>query len=195
MIAVNSESPHRTFAEFLDAARRTPNQLTIASAGPNSSPHIAIETLKRVLGLSVNYIPYPGSTPAVNAVLGGHISAVMSSYPNIAALVRENKLRALAVASASRIVSMSDVPTLAEIGLKDFEGDVWYVAAAPAHTPKAAASQLASWFSGALRDPEVVPKLEAQGLFPVAKCGEEAAAYVKKQNEDYGRMIKEADLK
>jgi tripartite-type tricarboxylate transporter receptor subunit TctC len=194
-IAVNSDTPYRTFDDFLKAAQQTPGQLSIASAGPNSSPHIVIETMKRVLGLSVNFIPYPGSTPAVNAVLGGHITAVMASYPNVAELIRNNKLRALAVSSASRSVSMPDVPTFAEIGLKDFEADIWFIAAAAAHTPKDAESQLASWFSDALRDPEIIPKLDVQGLFPVGVCGEAAAAFTKKQFEDYGRMIKEADIR
>ena len=194
-IAVNSDTPYRTFDDFLKAAQQTPGQLSIASAGPNSSPHIAIETMKRVLGLPINFIPYQGSTPAVNAVLGGHITAVMASYPNVVELIRNNKLRALAVASASRIVSMPEVPTLAEIGLKDFEADIWFISAAPAHTPKDAASQLASWFSDALHDSEIVPKLDAQGLFPVDVCGEAAAAFTKKQFEDYGRMIKEADIR
>jgi len=195
LIAVNSETPYRTFADFLNAAHQAPGQLSIASAGPASSPHIAIETMKRVLGLTVNFIPYQGSTPAVNAVLGQHITAVMASYPNVAELIRNNKLRALAVASASRIVSMPDVPTLAEAGLKDFEADIWFIAAAAAHTPKDAAAQLASWFSDALRDPEIVPKLDAQGLFPVGACGDAAATFVKKQYVDYGRMIKEADIR
>jgi len=151
--------------------------------------------MKRMLGLSINFIPYQGSTPAVNAVLGGHITAVMASYPNVAELILNNKLRALAVASASRIASMPDVPTLAEIGLKDFEADIWFISAAPAHTPKDAASKLASWFSDALHDPEIVPKLDVQGLFPVDVCGEAAVAFTKKQFEDYGRMIKEADIR
>ena len=195
LIAVNSEVPYRTFADFLKAAQQAPGQLSIGSAGPASSPHIAIETMKRVLGLNINFIPYQGSTPAVNAVLGGHITGVMASYPNVVGLVQSNKLRALAVASASRLVSMPDVPTLAEIGLKDFEADIWFIAAAPAHTPKETASQLASLLSVALRDSEIVPKLDAQGLFPVGACGEAAAAFIKKQYEDYGRMIKEADMR
>jgi tripartite-type tricarboxylate transporter receptor subunit TctC len=147
------------------------------------------------LALAMNFIPYQGSTPAVNAALGGHITAVMASYPNVAELIRSNQLRALAVASASRIASMPDIPTLAEVGLKDFEADIWFIAAAPAHTPKDVASQLASWFLDALRDPETIFKLDAQGLFPVGECGEAAAAFTKKQFEDYGRMIKAAEIK
>jgi len=195
LIAVSSETPYRTFAEFLKAAQQAPGQLTIASAGPASSPHIAIETMKRALNLAVNFIPYQGSTPAVNATLGGHITAVMASYPNVVELIRNDKLRALAVASASRIASMPDVPTLAELGLKDFEADIWFLAAVAAHTPKEVASQLASWFSAALRDPETIPKLDAQGLFPVGACGEAAAAFTRKQFEDYGRMIKESEIR
>jgi tripartite-type tricarboxylate transporter receptor subunit TctC len=195
LIAVSSAMPYRTFAELLKAAQQAPGQLTIASAGPASSPHIAIETMKRVMNLTMNFIPYQGSTPAVNAALGGHITAVMASYPNVVQLIRSNQLRALAVASASRIASMPDIPTLAEVGLKDFEADIWFIAAAPAHTSKDAASQLAFWFLDALRDPETISKLDAQGLFPVGECGEAAAAFTKKQFQDYGRMIKGAEIR
>src|SRR6476620_10835361 len=83
LIAVNSAMPYRTFAELLKAAQQAPGQLTIASAGPASSPHIAIETMKRVMNFTMNFIPYQGSTPAVSAALGGHITAVMASYPNV----------------------------------------------------------------------------------------------------------------
>src|SRR6185436_13364590 len=146
LIAVNSESPYKTFSELLKRAKQGPDELSVASAGPASSPHIAIETMKRVLGLKINFIPYQGSTPAVNAVLGNHVTAVMASYPNVAGFIRSDKLRGLAVASASRIASMPDIPTLAEIGLKDFEADIWFLAAAPANTPKNSAAQLAAWF-------------------------------------------------
>lgn len=195
LIVVNAASPHRTLANLLDGARVKPGELTIASAGPASSPHIAIEALKHTAGVNMNYIPYQGSAPAVNALLGGHVTAVMASYPNVAELVNTGRLRALATGTAARIEPLPDVPTIAESGFKDFEADIWFGLVAPAKTPSGALSQLAGWFTTALKDPEVTPKLAAQGLFPVAICGAAHAAFTQKQYDDYGRAIREANIK
>jgi tripartite-type tricarboxylate transporter receptor subunit TctC len=195
LIAVNAASPYRTLANLLDGARAKPGELTIASAGPASSPHIAIEALKHTAGVNMNYIPYQGSTPAVNALLGGHVTAVMASYPNVAELVNTGKLRALATGTAARIEPLPDVPTIAESGFKDFEADIWFGLVAPAKTPSGALSQLADWFTTALKDPEVTPKLATQGLFPVGICGAAHAAFTQKQYDDYGRAIREANIK
>jgi tripartite-type tricarboxylate transporter receptor subunit TctC len=195
LIVVNTASPYRTLANLLDGARAKPGELTIASAGPASSPHIAIEALKHTAGVNMNYIPYQGSTPAVNALLGGHVTAVMASYPNVAELVNTGKLRALATGTAARIEPLPDVPTIAESGFKDFEADIWFGLVAPAKTPSGALSQLADWFTTALKDPEVTPKLATQGLFPVGICGAAHAAFTQKQYDDYGRAIREANIK
>jgi tripartite-type tricarboxylate transporter receptor subunit TctC len=195
LIVVNAASPYRTLKDFLDAARDKPGELTIASAGPASSPHISIEALKHANGVNINFIPYQGSTPAVNALLGGHITAAMASYPNLAELIGSGKLRALATASAARIEPMPNVPTIAESGFKNFEADIWFGLVAPAKTPGDAIAQLDAWFTAALKDSEVTPKLTAQGLFPVGTCGAPFAAFTKKQYDDYGRAIRDANIK
>jgi tripartite-type tricarboxylate transporter receptor subunit TctC len=90
---------------------------------------------------------------------------------------------------------MPNVPTVAESGFKDFEADIWFGLAAPAKTPTEEIAQLSRWFTAALKDPEVEPKLAAQGLFPVGTCGTDFAAFTKKQYDDYGRAIRDADIK
>ena len=131
----------------------------------------------------------------MNALLGEHVTAVMASYPNVAELITTGKLRALATASAARIEQMPNVPTVAESGFKDFEADIWFGLVAPAKTPGEAISQLGAWFTAALKDPEVTPKLAAQGLFPVGTCGGDFAAFTNKQYDDYGRAIRDANIK
>ncbi len=167
----------------------------MASAGPASSPHIAFETLKRAAGVNINYIPYQGSTPAVNALLGEHLTSVMASYPNVAELVQTGKLRAIATASAARIDPMPDVLTVAESGFKDFEADIWFGVVAPAKTPNETLAQLAGWFTAAIEVPEIKAKLAAQGLFPVGTCGAAFGAFTRKQYDDYGRAIRDANIR
>ena len=196
LIVVNATSPYRSLKDLLDAARSKPGELTMASAGPASSPHIAIETIKRATGVNINYIPYQGTTPAVNALMGDHLTSVMSSYPNVSELIRSGKLRALATTTAKRIQSMPDLPTVAEAaGIKDFDVDIWFGVNAAAKTPRELTSQLATWFTAALKAPEVKAKLDAQGLFEVGTCGEAYAAFLRKQYDDYGRAIREANIK
>lgn len=196
LIVVNSTSPYRTLNDLLDAARAKPGELTMASAGPASSPHIAIETIKRATGVNINYIPYQGTTPAVNALMGDHLTSVMSSYPNVSELIRTGRLRALATTTAKRIESMPELPTVADAaGIKDFDVDIWFGVNAAAKTPRELTSQLASWFSASLKVPEVKAKLDVQGLFEVGTCGEGYAAFLRKQYDDYGRAIREANIK
>jgi tripartite-type tricarboxylate transporter receptor subunit TctC len=196
LIVVNATSPYRSLKDLLDAARTKPGELTMASAGPASSPHIAIETIKRATGVNINYIPYQGTTPAVNALMGDHLTSVMSSYPNVSELIRSGKLRALATTTAKRIPSMPDLPTVAEAaGIKDFDVDIWFGVNAAAKTPRELTSQLATWFTAALKAPEVKAKLDAQGLFEVGTCGDAYAAFLRKQYDDYGRAIRDAHIK
>jgi tripartite-type tricarboxylate transporter receptor subunit TctC len=196
LIVVNGTSPYRTLGDFLSAARARPGELTMASAGPASSPHIAIETIKRVTGAGINYIPYQGTTPAINALMGDHLTAVMASWPNVAELIRSRRLRALATTTAQRIEALPDLPTVSEAAsIKDFDVDIWFGANVAANTPREPISQLANWFTASLKVSEVKAKLDAQGLFPVGSCGADYAAFLRKQYDDYGRAIREANIK
>jgi tripartite-type tricarboxylate transporter receptor subunit TctC len=162
VIAVNSASPYHTLADLFDAARAKPGDLTLAGVGPATSAHIAIEMLKRVANVSMTFIPYPGAPPAVNALLGEHVTAFFGSYPNVAVNIDAGKVRALAAASRTRFELLPDVPTIAESGYKDYEANLWFGLFAPAKTPKDTVSQLAGWFGAALQAAEVKTKLVAQ---------------------------------
>ena len=118
VIAVNSASPYHALGDLFDAARAKPGDLTLAAVGPATSSHIAIEMLKRVANVSMTFIPYPGAPPAVNALLGEHVTAFFGSYPNVAVNLSAGKLRALATASRTRIDLLPDVPTIAELDTK-----------------------------------------------------------------------------
>ena len=97
--------------------------------------------------------------------------------------------------SRTRIETLPDLPTVAESGYKEYEAEDWFGLFAPAKTPKETVSQLADWFTAAMQAPEVKPKLVAQGLYPVGTCGTDFAAYIRRQYDDYGRIIREANIK
>jgi len=195
VIAVNSTSPYRTLTDLLDAARAKPGELALASIGPATAFHIAIESLKRATKVDMTFIPYPGGAPALNALLGEHVTSAFLSYSTLAEQLGVGKLRAIATWSRTRIESLPEVPTVAESGYKDYEMDEWIGGLAPARTPKSAVTQLADQFTAALQAPEVKRKLVAQGLFPVGMCGADFGALLRKQYDDFGRSIREANIK
>ena len=131
----------------------------------------------------------------MTALLGEHVTSVFYGYPGVVDQLKSGKLRALATASRTRIASLPDVPTVAESGYKDYEVDFWFGVAAPAKTPKEVVSQLAGWFTAAMQAPEVRAKFEVQGYYPVGLCGADFRALLRKRYEEYGRVIREANIK
>jgi len=127
--------------------------------------------------------------------LGQHITSVMATVAGVGEHLRAGRLRGIAVAASKRVAALPDVPTFAEAGFKDLEIDNWFGVMAPAKTPKAAVTQLGEWFGAALRTPEVSDKLVAQRLSPVGTCGDDFTALVRKQYDDYSRIIRETNFK
>jgi len=196
VVAVNANSPYRTLAELVTAARAKPGELTMAVNGPATSQQIGFEKLKRAANIDLTYVPFPGGGPATNALLGGHVSSLFVNYPSAAEQFKAGKLRMLAVASRARIETLPELPTIIESGLPNFEEeDVWFGLVAPARTPEESLSQLARWFSAAIKTPEVKSKLAVQELYPVGICGAEFGSYLRKQYGIYGRIISEANIK
>jgi len=195
IITVNSASPYRTLAELIDAARAKPGELSIASVGPNTTQHIAIERLKRLAEANLTYVSFPGGAPTVNALLGAHVTSAVLNWSEIGEQINAGKARALATMAPQRIVPLPELPTVAESGYKDFETDVWFGVTAPAKTPKETASQLIDWFKAAVLAPEVKAKLTAQALYPNPKCGADFDAHLRRQSEQFTRFIRELNFK
>src|SRR5215475_15378258 len=195
VLVVNSRSPYRTMADLTNAARAKPGELTLASTGPASPSHVAFEMLKRAAKLEMIYVPFPGNAPTINAVLGGHVTVGIANYADVVGHLKAGTLRALVTPSPTRIEAMPDVPTAAESGHKELEYDIWFGLLAPAKTPKNIVSQLSSSFVSAMQVPAIKAKLVEQGLYPVGTCGAEFAADLGRQYANYGRVIREANIK
>jgi len=194
ILAVNNASPYRTLADLINAARAKPGEVTLASV-PGTFLHVTFEMLRQAANVNMSFIPYPGTAPSVGALLGGHVASAHVDYPAVAEQLKSGKARALSTGSRRRIEELPDVPTVDESGYKGYEAELWYGLFAPAKTPKETVSQLAGWFSTAHHSAEIKPKLAAQGLHPAAMCGADFGAYVRKQYEEYGRVIRESSIK
>ena len=194
IIVVNTRSPYRSLSDLLHAAHASPGALSLASVGPGSNSHLAFELMERRAGVDITYVPYPGNGPAVNALLGEHVSSAFVDYVAAAGEIKSGQLRAIATGSAARIEPIPELPTLRELGLVDETADVWFAVVAPAGTPPDAMSRLAAWFKAALQAPALRPKLVAQGLYPAGICGADFAAFIQRQYEETGRIVRAANI-
>lgn len=194
IIAVNAAAPFHTLADLLDAARARPGQLTLASLGPASDLQIAFEELKRAANINMTYVPYPGVTPAVSALLGEHVTSIITSYSSAIEQFKAGSLRALATTTRARIDAMPNVPTVAESGYPGYEVEPWFGLFAPSGTSRETIARLAEWFAAALRSPDVEQKLAVAGLYPMAICGADFAALVRRDYDDFGRVVHEAKI-
>jgi tripartite-type tricarboxylate transporter receptor subunit TctC len=202
LIVVNSSSPFGSLSDLLETARAHPGALTVAAFGPASPPHIALESLKRVGDVTWTYVPFAGDAPAVTALLGGHVSAVVAAYSSVMEPIALGKLRPLATTGRERIAGLPNVPSVAEYGGSPVSADYgnmdvtgWLGLLAPARTPQKTIEQLTGLFVSALQTPELNAKLLAQGLYPNVTCGAAFGARLKEDYEHYGRVIREANIK
>jgi tripartite-type tricarboxylate transporter receptor subunit TctC len=193
-IVVNKDSPLKSFADFIAAAKAKPGELTFATVGPATGPHIAFEILKRRTGADIRFVPYPGTTPSINAVLGGHVAVAMGDFRDVIGPFRGGMLRGLATTAPKRIEQLPDIPTVAELGYPGYEAESFFGLVTPAATPKETVLQLTAWVSAAVQDAEVRNKLANAGLFPTGVCGTEFGAHLKQQHEEYARAIREANI-
>ena len=195
VLVVNSASPYRTLAELLDAARAKPGELSMASIGPGSTFQMAFAMFTAAAGVKMTFVPYAGSAPAINAVLGQHVTSGFAGYAVVSEQIKGGMLRPLAVATLKRVDPLPDVPTFDESGFKGLEVDNWFGVIAPAGTARETVNELAGWFAAALKVPEVKAKLALQGLYPVGLCGAEFAEFARKRYDEYGEAIRATGLK
>lgn len=195
VIAVNSASPWHTLKDWLDAAKAKPETLSYASIGPASTQHIALEVLLRQAGVKGIYVPYPGGTAAVNAVLAGHASLTLQNLSETQSFLEAGKLRALAVTTPKRMASHPDIPTVAETGLTGYEAHAWFGLAAAAGTPANVVEKLGQAALAAVRDAEIRKKLVGIGLDPYAMNPKEFSAHINSQYQKYSKMIDDSGIK
>jgi tripartite-type tricarboxylate transporter receptor subunit TctC len=194
LIVVNSQSPYKTLADWIDAAHAKPGALTLATIGPGSSSQIAFEMLKRAAKADITFVPFPGYTPSIQAVLGNQVTSAIADLSTLQGLLRSGQLRALATLARKRIDTLPDVPTVRESGY-DVEAEFFGAVVAPAKTPKDTVAGLIRAFSAGMQAPKVKAKFAELGFYPGGLCGADFSALLHKQYEEYGRIIRDANMK
>ena len=164
VLAVNPSVPAKTVKELVALSKARPNTLGYASPGVGSGLHLAGELFKEQSGADLLHVPYKGSPPALNDVLGGQVAVIIANLPSVLSHVQSGQLRALAVSDSTRAKALPDVPTLAEAGVPGIAVTSWYGLMAPHGTPPALVAQLARDAAEIMNRPGTVADLQAQGL-------------------------------
>ncbi|MEJ8853914.1 tripartite tricarboxylate transporter substrate binding protein [Variovorax robiniae] len=200
VLVVNQASPYKTLKDVIDASKAKAGSggLSSASAGTGTSQHLALELLAYKSGVKFTHIPYKGSGPAIQDVIGGQVDMMFDTTVVAGPHIQSGKLRAIAVTSAKRLPSMPDVPTVAESGingLKDFEVVSWQAIFVPAGTPAPVIDRLHAEIRKILAKPDMQEKLTSFGMAPADMTTAQIASFQKAEVDKWAAVIKAANIK
>jgi tripartite-type tricarboxylate transporter receptor subunit TctC len=183
-----------TFSELIALARSKPGEINYASPGRGTPQHLAMELLKLTAQINLTHIPYAGSAGAVKDLAGGHVSAMFLPIHTALPLAETGQIRILAVGSQARAQQAAQVPTLAELGVTDFDVDLWYAVLAPAGTPKDVVDRYNAVFNEILAQPNVKAVLERQGLIARGGPSEGLAKLIARDRLRWAKVVKDAEI-
>ena len=166
VVVVNDKMPVKNFAEFVAYTRANRGKVNYGSAGTGTAPHLAGELFAMRSGLEMTHVPYKGSAPSVTALVADEVQASFGAMSAFDGMVKQGRLRALAVTTANRFPQLPDVPTVSESGLPGFDVDIWYGLVAPAKTPAAIVKKLSDDLARVMADIDLQSKLRERGLEP-----------------------------
>jgi tripartite-type tricarboxylate transporter receptor subunit TctC len=193
VLVVHPAVPAKTLADYLALARR-PEGMDYGTAGVGTAGHLAGELLRALSGARLNHVPFRGGGPAMNDLLGGHVPSLFASAPTATGVMREGRIRALAVTSAKRSPALPDVPTMAEAGLHDQEAETILPILVPAATPKPIIDLLYGEIASIIALPETQQTLATLGFDPLVSTPEQSAVRVKEELARWAKVIRDAKI-
>ena len=194
LLVAHPTLPVRNVKQMIALARSRPGELTYASSGIGTGPHLSMELFNHMAGIKLEHVPYKGTGPALLDTMSGHVPLLMSTLLPPLPHLKTGRLRALGVTSAKRVSSLPDVPTVAEGGVAGYEVVGWYGIVAPAGTPQPVVAKLQTEISAILHAPEMRDKLAADGAEAVGSKPEEFGAFLKSEIDKWGKVVKAAGI-
>lgn len=194
LVFVAPATTAQSLQELIEVARTKPESVSYGSIGSGSPQHLAAELLSSMAKVKFLHIPYKGSGPLVQDVVGGHVNMAVSSVPPAVPLVRAGKLRALAVTSSARSEALPDVPTMAELGFAGYEFNTWVGVAVPKGTPKEIVDRLRAGLVAALGASDVQAALRDQGAVPAGTTAEQFRQFVHDEVAKSDRIVSQAGI-
>jgi tripartite-type tricarboxylate transporter receptor subunit TctC len=194
IVVINAKVPASSFAELLDLARKQPGKLAYASSGLGSPSHVLMEQIKLAAGVDLAHVPYKATGAEIPDLIAGHIAVGFNFWSILAAHVRSDKLKPLAVAGPRRLAAAPQVPTLAEVGLPGIEMSAWQGIFVPAATPKPIVDRLYAEVARILRSPELHDQIVDTGTEVGGNTPEEFAEFVRVDRARMKRAIEQAGI-
>ena len=195
IFVVHPSVPVRSLRELIAFTRARPGQLSFASAGVGTNPHMAMELFLSMAKLKMVHIPYKGSAPAITDLVGGHVAAMAATALTAIPQMRAGRLRGLAVSSAVRSATAPELPTVAEAGVPGYEAAQWYGVLAPAGTPPDIVKRLNAELVRILHLPDVKERLAGDGAEPVGDSPEQFGQYIRSELVKWAKVAREAGIR
>jgi tripartite-type tricarboxylate transporter receptor subunit TctC len=192
-LVVHPSVPAKTLPEFFDLARREGTKLVFASGGTGTSNHLFSELIQSQLNLKWTTVQYKGTAPAMNDLVGGHVQFSIDQISASLPLIKDGRVRALAVSGSKRVPWLPDVPTFVEQGYRNVEGYTFAALFGPAGTPAAIVAKFSAALKKAVRDPQVVEQITRLGAEPEAMSPEELRAYLEKEEAVWLPVVRSAN--
>jgi tripartite-type tricarboxylate transporter receptor subunit TctC len=194
VLIVNPAVPARTLAEFIALAKQKPGELTYGTPGIGTSPHMCMELLMSLAGITVRHIPYRGTVPALTDVMSGQISAMFSTALSARPQIDAGNVRALGLSSKKHSEALPAVLPIAELGVPGYDATQWYGLVAPAGTPPDIIARIHAEAVTALRSQDVKDKFATDGAEPVGNTPDEFAMLIKEELEKWTKVAKAAGI-
>jgi tripartite-type tricarboxylate transporter receptor subunit TctC len=194
VLEVNPAVPVNSVAEFIAYAKAHPGKISLASFGTGSISHVAGELFKTAAGVNLLHVPYRGSGPMLNDLLGGQVQAAMDNLPASIGHIKADRLRALAVTTATRSEALPQVPSLHEF-LPGYEASAFIGLAAPKGTPDEVVAKLNKEINAGLADPKLKGQFEKLGGAPLVLSPAEASNFVARETEKWAKVVRQAGIK
>jgi tripartite-type tricarboxylate transporter receptor subunit TctC len=191
-LAVAIDSPYRSIADLVSAAKARPGTINFATSGNGTVGHLATEMFQKEAGIKLVHIPYKGAAQGMTDVIGGQVHIYVASIPTVIGHVKSGKMRVLAVTSLKRVDDLPQTPTIAESGYKAFEAVTWFGILGPAKLPKDIATRLNVEVNKALQAPDFQKKLGDQGADVAGSTPDQFAKLIRAEMTKWGKVVKES---
>ncbi|HET7731816.1 MAG TPA: tripartite tricarboxylate transporter substrate binding protein [Usitatibacter sp.] len=195
ILVAHPSVPFGTLKELIDYAKKNPGKLNYGSAGTGSATHLNMELFKSMSGTDIVHVPYKGSTQARQDVVGGQVQLAMDGLLPVLSLIKDGRLKALALTSGHRSPSAPEIPTMAEAGVPGYVSDTWYGLLAPAGTPRDVLAKLEEAAIKAINTPAVRDRLTKAGAEPAGSTAAEFRKTIEREKPIWAKVVKDSGAK
>ncbi len=195
LVVVHPALPIKSMKDMIALAKARPNGMSYASSGQGSIVHLSTELFLHMAGIKAVHIPYKGTGPAITDTMSGQTQFLFGSIAAVMPVVRQGRLRGIAVTTAKRLAALPDVPTIAESGVKGYDVVLWHGLVGPKGLPRPIVERVNGELNKALKAKDMEEKLAADGVSPAGGTPEQFAAIIKRDIETWARVVRQAGVK